>query len=114
EPITESDIKITVKDGSYTLQEGTDFVVSYKNNINAATSSDNKAPAVVITGIGNYTFVQTATSDPKDNTGASAEFDIDATNIAKENVSVGSVEYAGGLEVTPNITVVNPHSGNEL
>ena len=38
-----------VKDGSKTLVSGTDYKVSYKNNINAGTAT------VTITGIGNYT-----------------------------------------------------------
>ena len=39
---------ITLKDGSRTLKEGTDYIVSYKNNINVGTAT------VEITGKGNY------------------------------------------------------------
>lgn len=50
---TGSEIKptITVKDGSKILIEGTDYEVSYTNNINAAGAA---APTVTITGKGNY------------------------------------------------------------
>ena len=47
--------KIVVKDGSRTLTVKTDYVVSYKNNVNAGTAS------VTITGKGNYTGSVTKT-----------------------------------------------------
>jgi len=40
--------------GSRLLKEGTDYKLSYKNNKAVAGISDKKAPAVVITGKGNY------------------------------------------------------------
>ena len=40
---------------STTLTVGTDYTVSYSNNIDAAASTDSPAPTVTITGIGNYT-----------------------------------------------------------
>ena len=45
---------VTVKDGSTTLSNGTDYTTSYSNNINAGTAT------VTITGIGNYTGTKTA------------------------------------------------------
>ncbi|MCD7884163.1 MAG: fibronectin type III domain-containing protein [Lachnospiraceae bacterium] len=44
---------VTVKLGDRTLTSGTDYTVSYSNNVNANTSS--AAPTVTITGTGNYT-----------------------------------------------------------
>ena len=45
---------VVVKDGETTLTLGTDYTVSYSNNIGAAASTDSPAPTVTITGIGNY------------------------------------------------------------
>ena len=43
-----------IKDGSKTLAEGTDYTLSYSNNVNAGSAS------VTITGKGNYSGTQTA------------------------------------------------------
>ncbi len=41
--------KVTVKDGTTTLTQGTDYTVAYSNNVNAGTAT------VTVTGIGDYT-----------------------------------------------------------
>ncbi len=46
---------VTLKDGSVTLTSGTDYTVSYSNNVNVGTAT------VTITGQGNYTGIKTAT-----------------------------------------------------
>ena len=46
---------IVVKDGDTTLVEGTDYTVSYKNNVNAGTAS------LTILGIGNYSAFEPRT-----------------------------------------------------
>ena len=47
--------EIRVYYGGVLLREKSDYKISYKNNINAnAETEGNKAPAVIITGIGNY------------------------------------------------------------
>ena len=46
---------VTVKDGSKTLVNGTDYTVAYSNNTNAGTAT------VTITGKGNYTGTKTTT-----------------------------------------------------
>ena len=48
---------ITVKDGSAVLEEGTDFTVTYSNNVEVAASTAENAPTVTITAVegGNYT-----------------------------------------------------------
>ena len=54
--------KIRVYDKSRLLTEGTDYSVTYKNNINVNTASDSaKAPAIVVTGKGNYSGTQVVT-----------------------------------------------------
>ena len=45
---------VTVKDGTITLVSGTDYTVSYSNNINAGTAT------VTVTGMGNYTGTKSA------------------------------------------------------
>ncbi len=41
--------KVTVKDGTTTLTQGTDYTVAYSNNVNAGTAT------VTVTGMGSYT-----------------------------------------------------------
>ena len=50
---------VTVKDGDHTLVPGTNYTVSYSNNINAADKSAANAPLVTITGKGRYTGTKT-------------------------------------------------------
>ena len=54
---------ITVKDGTKTLVEGTDYTVAYTNNINAALSTaGDKAPTVTITAVETSEFYAGSTS----------------------------------------------------
>lgn len=46
--ITQPNLKVTLGGGLVTLTEGTDYTVSYSNNVNAGTAT------ITITGIGNY------------------------------------------------------------
>ena len=50
---TEQKPAVTVKDGETTLVEGTDYTLTYANNVNVGTAT------VTATGIGNYTGTQT-------------------------------------------------------
>lgn len=50
--------EVRVYDGVKLLTKGTDYTLSYKNNINVAERTDNKAPSVIITGKGNYKKVK--------------------------------------------------------
>ena len=50
---TEQKPAVTVKDGETTLVEGTDYTLTYANNVNVGTAT------VTDTGIGNYTGTQT-------------------------------------------------------
>ena len=105
--------KVTVNktvDG-HKLVEGTDYEVSYADNT-AATTSDAKAK-VIIKGLGNYVIGETTEKAAK-NEGYTAKFDIAKTDIVNSNVTVKDVQYAGGLQVTPDVTIVNPYSGKEL
>ncbi|MCR4907313.1 MAG: hypothetical protein K5985_00660 [Lachnospiraceae bacterium] len=50
------ELALTVRDGTTlgVLTYGTDYTLSYKNNVNAVASNDKKAPTVTITGKNNY------------------------------------------------------------
>lgn len=45
---------VEVYNGIDKLRAGVDYTISYQNNINAAKETDNKAPAIVISGKGNF------------------------------------------------------------
>ena len=45
---------VVVKDGTTTLELGTDYTVSYSNNYNARQASATNAPTATVTGIGNF------------------------------------------------------------
>ena len=78
---------VTVKDGSTTLTNGTDYTVSYSNNKNAGEAT------VTITGKGNYTGTKTA------------NFTINAKDASYLNInSIAAVTYNGSPQ-TPAITV---------
>ena len=78
--------KPTVKVGSTTLREGTDYTLSYQNNVNAGTAN------VIITGRGNYTGSTTKT------------FTIAKRSISGATVSVATQTYTGKA-LTPKPTV---------
>ena len=91
------------------LVEGTDYEVSYTDNVNASTGKAK----VVIKGLGNYVIGTTDDKAAK-NEGYSKTFNIEKTDIVNSNVTVKDVPYAGGVQVTPDVTIVNPYSGKEL
>ena len=86
--ITQPNLKVTLGGGLVTLTEGTDYTVSYSNNVNAGTAT------ITITGIGNYkdsitkTFtIKAAQNNGGQNNGTPKKAD---QNI---NVKVGSKTY---------------------
>ena len=86
---------IVVKDGTTTLVEGTDYTVSYANNIVIGTADVTISP---VDG-GNYTFDDT---DPS----ASTTFDIVPYTIKEEDITLEYtfVKYDGSAK-TPSVTV---------
>lgn len=78
--------KPTVKVGTITLREGTDYNLSYSNNTNAGTAS------ATVTGKGNYTGTITKT------------FTIAKRSISGATVSVATQTYTGKA-LTPKPTV---------
>ena len=81
--------EVIVKSGDTTLQKGTDYEVSYLNNINAGlNTAGTKAPTVVITGKGSYENRITS-----DNT---MTFTISPRTLTDENVDItGNYTYSG-------------------
>ena len=78
---------VTVKDGTITLVSGTDYTVSYSNNINAGTAT------VTITGIGYYTGTK------------NANFTINPKNASSLTInSIAAQTYSGSAK-TPTVTV---------
>ena len=79
---------VTVKDGTKTLKKGTDYTVSYKNNIKAGTAT------ITIKGEGNYSNTVTKT------------FKIIAKAISKAKLSGIKTSYKyTGKNQTPSVTL---------
>ena len=72
--------------GSVTLQKGSDYTVSYEDNVNVGTAE------VIIEGTGNYTGEYTGTT-----------FKIEQKDISNDDVEVAEIEPQGftGIGVTP-------------
>lgn len=87
---TEKKPEITVKSGSKLLVSGTDYAVSYSNNINVGTAS------VTITGKGKYSGTITKA------------FSINPADFTKTSVSLSDSSFTyDGAEKKPGITVKN-------
>ena len=85
---TEKKPKITVKSGRKSLVSGTDYTVSYKNNINAGTAS------VTITGKGKYSGTITKS------------FSIKPAGFTKASVTLSASSFTwNGAEKKPRVTV---------
>lgn len=96
---TAKELKVSVKDGSKTLTEGTDYEVTYANNINACTDTTSaNAPVVTVTGKGDYADV----------TAVKTTFAIQPKELTADGVtvSVATEEYIyTGEEVKPAVEV---------
>ncbi len=80
---------VTVKDGTTTLADGTDYTVAYSNNINAGTAT------VAVTGKGNYTGTKTA------------NFTISARSASNFTISDIAEQTYNGSALTPAVTVTD-------
>ena len=82
---------VTVKDGYTTLTKGTDFTVSYSNNVNVGTAT------ATVRGIGNYTGTKTATFSINE---------VPRTNISNCTVTLSKTSYIyDGTAKRPTPTV---------
>lgn len=96
---TAKELLVAVKDGNKTLKEGSDYKVTYANNINACTDMTSAdAPVVIVTGIGDYADVE-----PVRTTFGISPKELNADGVT---VSVGAEEYTyNGEEYKPTVEV---------
>ena len=88
---------VTVKDGSTTLKQGTDYTVSYSANTNAGNGT------VLISGCGKYTNTKSFT------------FKINPRDISKATLTAEPATYKYGAEVfSPKISVYDSKLGTTL
>lgn len=90
---------VTVKVGTTTLTEGTDFTLSIKGAATDYVDAKTYANAIVITGKGGYYGSQIV------------DYTIQPRNINEASVSGNSANYTGSA-ITPTITV--SYGGNDL
>ena len=97
---TFKDIKFVPTTNTNKLVEGKDYEIKYFNNVTGPEAY------VYINGIGNYTNPSTNKFSGSDKTYVvKQEFGIEGVTIGRKNVSVSDTEYAGGVAVTPNVTI---------
>ena len=100
----EPELTVNAKDDTYKLVKDVDYKVEYSDNVNVGTAK------VKLVGLGNYAGVLTAAEEA----GVSTTFAIAQTVIRDTDISVADTPYAGGITVTPNITIKNQHSNKAL
>ena len=97
---TFKDIKFVPTKNELKLVEGKDYEIKYFNNVTGPTAS------VYINGIGNYTNTSTRKFSGSEETfTVKQDFGIEGVTIGGKNVSISDTEYAGGVAVTPNVTI---------
>lgn len=124
--------KVTIKNGKALLTEGTDYTLSYENNV--ALTTDSSKAKVIITGKGNYTGTASkeftiakeivdisnakisAIADQYYNLGAALEPDVEVTYNGRtlEKDEDYTVSYANNKEVgtaTVTINAIGANSG---
>ena len=101
----EPELTVEAKDDTYKLVKDVDYKVEYSDNVNVGTAK------VKLVGLGNYAGAVTETSDIAK---VSDTFTIERTGIRATDISVADTPYAGGITVTPNITIKNQYSGKDL
>ncbi|MCM1161741.1 MAG: alpha-amylase family glycosyl hydrolase [Roseburia sp.] len=95
---TEKKPNVIVKAGDTVLTNGTDYIVRYMNNINAASeNAQATAPTVIVTGIGNYAGKITG----------NLTFTITPKTLTDSDVSVTGTYTYSGNPVTPSVTVTS-------
>ena len=97
---TFKDIKFVPTKNDLKLVEGKDYEIKYFNNVTGPIAS------VYINGIGNYTNASTRKFSGSEETyTVKRDFRIEGVTIGGKNVSISDTEYAGGVAVTPNVTI---------
>ncbi len=84
-----------VRDGSLALEKDTDYILSYENNVNAASKNGTKPPTVTIEGTGNYSgSVSRTFTIGSDLSGATATITTAGAGGTEDNFTV---PYMGSL-----------------
>lgn len=86
--------QVRVYDGVKRLKQGSDYTVTYKNNIKAADADAQNAPTVYITGKGEYS------GNPK------VTFTIKPADITQTSADSVSIGYTGKAQ-KPDVTIYN-------
>ena len=101
--------EFVVKDGTTTLKSGTDYTVSYKNNINAGTAT------VTITGIGNYTGSVNKTFTIRKAANAVTASNLTRSYSAKaQTITIGAKATGGTLAYKPSNAKVKVTSAGKV
>ena len=97
-----------VTSGGRTLTKDVDYTITYQNNVNAASASDDDAPTFIITAVpeGNYSGTNSKkfTIQPKSLTSSASDFNI--------TLSATSKEYNGSTQSVTVSSVTDTNSGN--
>ncbi|WP_448782790.1 hypothetical protein [Blautia sp.] len=98
---TFKDIKFVPTVNGAKLVEGKDYEIKYFNNVTGPDAY------VYVAGIGNYTNDSDQKFTGSDQTFAvkSDVFKIEGVTVGRKNITVADTEYAGGVAVTPNVTI---------
>ena len=100
--------KLVVADNNNNvLTEGKDYVLKYKDNVDAGTAT------VEAFGLGNYKYINTATG--KEEAFATLQYTIVQKDVITSDMiqKINDVEYAGGLAVEPQVVILDA-KGNRL
>lgn len=102
--------EVTVQYGSATLMEGTDYTVSYVDNINAGTAS------VTVTGMGDYTgtVTRTFTISKAANEITASDFTKNASASATQTFSIEAKAKGGTLSYESDQTSVTVSSSGKV
>nr|WP_303243395.1 hypothetical protein [uncultured Blautia sp.] len=97
---TFKDIKFVPTINNKKLVEGKDYEIKYFNNVTGPVAY------VYINAIGNYTNDSSQKFDGSEQTFVDRRaFSIDGVKVGRKNISISDTEYAGGVAVTPNVTI---------
>lgn len=94
--------EVHVYDSKTRLQQGRDYTITYKNNVNAkAASATKKAPTIIVKGKGNYAGTETET------------FTIQQINLNDPEIVCGNLTSAYTSKVQKKIPAIN-YGGKKL
>ena len=102
------EMTVEATDGTYKLVEGTDYKIEYSDNTDVTTTAKVK-----LVGLGNYagTVAEADVTTPHK---LLANFAIAKTAIRPTDIVAADVAYAGGITVTPSITIKNQYTNKVL